>query len=106
MSLWTSMIVFCDADGRRCIQIRKGRKHITVKSPPMHRESPSDFEAVPKVMSALQLRRVVRRGERVFLATLKSLDSDTTASESTTSSGQPDRPAGPWVSDLIGQFSE
>ena len=94
--------------GRRCIQIRKGRKHITVKSPPMHRESPSDFEAVPKVMSASQLRRAVRRGERVFLATLKSLDSDTTASESTTSSGQPDRPAGekPWVSDLIGQFSE
>ena len=38
--------------GRKCIQIRKGRKHITVKSPPMHRESPSDFEAVPKVMSA------------------------------------------------------
>src|SRR6476469_3057543 len=94
--------------GRRCIQIRNGRKHITVKSPPMHRKSPSDFEAVPKVMSASQLRRAVRQGERVFLATLKSLDSDTTASDSTTSFGQLDCLAGekPWVSDLIGHFFE
>jgi hypothetical protein len=44
----------------------------------------------------------------VFLATLKLLDSDTTSSQSTTPSGQPDHPASEtsWVSGLIGEFSE
>jgi hypothetical protein len=60
------------------------------------------------VLSASQLKRAVRRGERVFLAALKLLDLDTTASESTTPSGQPDHPASekPWVSSLVDEFSE
>jgi hypothetical protein len=74
----------------------------------MHREAPVEAETVPNVLSASQLKRAVRRGERVFLATLKLLHLDTIVSESTTSSGQPDDLASEksWVSDLIGEFSE
>jgi hypothetical protein len=94
--------------GRSCLMIQKGKRHITVKTPSMHREAPIETETVSNVFSASQLKKAVRRGERVFLATLKMLDSDTTASESTNPFGQPDHPASekPWVSDLIGKFSE
>jgi hypothetical protein len=94
--------------GHGCLMIQKGKRHITVKTPPMHREVPAETETVPNMLSASQLKRAVRRGERVFLAALKPLDSDATASESTTPSGQPDHPASekPWVSSLIDEFSE
>jgi hypothetical protein len=73
--------------------IQKEKRHISVKTPPMHREAPDETETVPNMLSASQLKRAVRQGERVFLAMLKLLDSYTTASESTTPSGQPDHPA-------------
>jgi hypothetical protein len=74
----------------------------------MHREAPYESETVPNVLSASQLKRAVRRGERVFLATLKLLEPDTVASGSTSPFVQPDHPASekPWVSNLIGEFSE
>jgi hypothetical protein len=92
---------------RKCLMIQKGKRHIIVKTPPMHREPPVETDSVPNVLYASQLKRAVQRGERVFLA-LKPLDSDTTTSESTTPSGQADHPASEksWVSDLIGEFSE
>jgi hypothetical protein len=94
--------------GRKCLIIQKVKRHITVKTPPMHREAPNETETVPNVLSASQLKRVVRRGERVFLATLKLLEPDTAAPESACPSVQPDHPASekPWVSNLIGEFSE
>jgi hypothetical protein len=94
--------------GRGCLMIQKGKRHITVKTPSMHREIPTETETVPNVLSASQLKRDVRRGERVFLAALKPLDSDTTASESSTPSGQLDHSTSekPWVSNLIDEFSE
>jgi hypothetical protein len=74
----------------------------------MHREAPLNIETVPNVLSVSQLKRAVRRGERAFLATLKLLDLDTTASKSTTPFDQPHHPASEkfWVFDLIGKFSE
>jgi hypothetical protein len=94
--------------GRKCLMIQKGRRHITVKTPPMHREAPEETETVPNVLSASQLKRDVRRGERVFLAALKLLEPDTAAPESASPSVHPDHPASekPWVSNLIGEFYE
>jgi hypothetical protein len=72
----------------------------------MHRDPPEESDAVPNVLSASQLKRVVRRGERVFLASLKLLEQETAAPTSTSPSVQPDHPASekPWVSNLIGEF--
>jgi hypothetical protein len=92
--------------GSKCLMIQKGKRHITVKTPPMHREAPDESETVVNVLSASQLKRAVRRGERVFLATVKLLEPDTAAPGSASPSVQPDHPASekPWVSNLIGEF--
>jgi hypothetical protein len=94
--------------GRKCLMIQKERRHITVKTPPMHREAPEETEADPNKLSASQLKRAVRRGERVFLALLKVLEPETAAPDSASSSVQPDHSASekPWVSNLIGEFFE
>jgi hypothetical protein len=94
---------------RKCLMIQKGKRHITVKTPPMHRDPPEGSDAVPNVLSASQLKRAVRRGERVFLASPKLLELETAASGSASqASVQPGHPASekPWVSNLIGEFSE
>jgi hypothetical protein len=65
--------------GRKCLMIQKGKRHIIVKTPPMHRDPSEESDDVPKVLSASQLKRVVRRGERVFLASLKLLEPETAA---------------------------
>jgi hypothetical protein len=94
--------------GRKYLIIQKGKGHITVKTPSMHRDPPEESDAVPNVLSASQLERAVRRGERVFLASLKLLEPETAAPESASLSVQPDHPASekPWVSNLIGKFLE
>jgi hypothetical protein len=94
--------------GRKCLMIQKGKRHITVKTPSMHREAPDETETVPNVLSASHLKRAVRRRKRVFLATLKLPEPDTSAPESASPSGQQDHPASekPWVSNLIGEFFE
>jgi hypothetical protein len=33
--------------GRKCLMIQKGRRHITVKTPSMHREALEETEVVP-----------------------------------------------------------
>jgi hypothetical protein len=88
--------------------IQKGKRHITVKTPPMHRDPPEESDADHNVLSASQLKRAVRRGERVFLASLKLLKPEAAAPESAFPSVQPNHPASekPWVSNLIGEFSE
>jgi hypothetical protein len=87
---------------------RKEAHGITVKTPLMHRDPPEESDAVPNVLSALQLKRAVRRGERVFLASLKLLEPETAAPESASPSVQPNHPTSekPWVSNLIGEFFE
>jgi hypothetical protein len=79
-----------------------------VKTPPMHRDPPEESDAVPNVLSASQLKRAVRRGEHVFLASLKLLEPDTAASEPASPFDQPDHPASekPWVSNLIDELSK
>lgn len=101
------MIVSCTMPCKRPM-IQKRKRHITLKTPPMHRKAPLKIETVPNVLSNSQLKRAVRRGERAFLATLKLLDLDTTVSKSTTPSDQPHHPANEkfWVFDLIGEFFE
>jgi hypothetical protein len=94
--------------GCKCLMIYKGKRHIAVKTPPMHRDPPEESNVVPDVLSASQLKRAVGRGERVFLASLKLLEPETAAPESASPSVQPGHPASekPWVSNLIGEFSE
>jgi hypothetical protein len=94
--------------GRKCLIIQKGCRHIIVKTPLMQRDPPEESDVVPNVLSASQLKRAVRRGERVFLASLKLLEAETAALGSASPSVQPDHPASekPWVSNLIGEFSE
>jgi hypothetical protein len=78
--------------GRKCLMIQKGKRHIIVKTPPMHRDPPEESDDVPNVLFALQLKRDVRREERVFLASLKLLEPETAAAASTFPSVQPDHP--------------
>jgi hypothetical protein len=94
--------------GRKCLMIQKGKRHMTVKTPPMHRDPSEESNDVSNVLSASQLKRAVRRVERVFLASLKLLEPETAATSSTSPSVQLDHPASekPWVSNLIGKFSE
>jgi hypothetical protein len=78
-------------------------------------------EKSDSVLSASQLKRMARKGARVFLAVIRPVESDpvppvvasvTALSSVPTSIVQPDQPAGPpgsevpWVSDLLSEFSE
>jgi hypothetical protein len=45
--------------GRKCLMIQKGKRHITMKTPPMHMDPPGESDVVPNVLSASQLKRVV-----------------------------------------------
>jgi hypothetical protein len=94
--------------GCKCLMIQKGKRHITVKTPPMHKDPPQESNNVPNVLSASHLKRAVRQGERVFLSSLKLLESRTAAPESASPSVQLDHLASekPWVSNLIGEFSK
>jgi hypothetical protein len=94
--------------GRKCLMIQKGKRHITVKTPSMHRDPPEESDDVPNVLCASQLKRDVRRGESVFLASLKLLEPETATPASTSPSVQPGHSTNEksWVSDLIGEFFE
>jgi hypothetical protein len=65
--------------GRKCLMIQKGKRHITVKTPPIHRDSPEEPDAV--LMCCLPR---------------------------SSPSVQPGHPASEksWVSNLIGEFFE
>jgi hypothetical protein len=100
--------------------IRKGKRHMTVNSPALPRVQPRvEKEKFDSVLSASQLKRMAKKGARVFLAVIRPVESDpvppvvasvAALSLVPTSVVQPDEPAGPpgsevpWVSDLLSSF--
>jgi hypothetical protein len=110
--------------GKGCIMIRKGKRHMTVNSPALPRSQPSiDEEKFDCVLSASQVKRLARKGARVFLAVIRPVESNfvppvvarsvaALSPDVPTSSIQPDQPAGPpdgevpWVSELLSEFSK
>jgi hypothetical protein len=109
--------------GKGCIMIRKGKRHMTVNSPALPRSQlPVDDEKSDSVLSASQVKRLARKGARVFLAIIRLVESDSVlpvvasvaalSPDVPTSSVQRDQPAGPpggevpWVSALLSEFSE
>jgi hypothetical protein len=92
--------------GKGCIMIRKGKRYMTVNSPALPRtQPPVDEEKSDSVLSASQLKRLARKGARVFLAVIRPVESDSvppvvasvaaSSLDVPTSSVQPDQPAGP-----------
>jgi hypothetical protein len=109
--------------GKGCIMIRKGKRHMTVNSPALPRNQlPVDNEKSDSVLLASQVKRLARKGARVFLAVIRPVESDSfppmvasvaaLSPDVPTTSVQPDQPAGPphgevpWVFDLLSDFSE
>jgi hypothetical protein len=109
--------------GKGCIMIQKGKRHLTVNSPALPRSQLSvDEEKSESVMSASQVKRLARKGARVFLAVIRPVESDPVppvvgsvaalSPDVPTSSVQPDQAAGPpggevpWVSELLSKFFE
>jgi hypothetical protein len=109
--------------GKGCIMIRKGKRPMTINSPALPRNQlPVDDEKSDSVMSASQMKRLARKGARVFLAVIRPVESDSVppvvasvaalSPDVPTTSVQPDQPAGPpggevpWVSDLLSEFFE
>jgi hypothetical protein len=88
-----------------CIMIQKGKRHMTVNSPMLPRVQPLvEKEKSDSVLSASQLKRMARKGTRVFLAVIRPVESDpvprvvasvAALSSVPTTSVQPDQPAGP-----------
>jgi hypothetical protein len=109
--------------GKSCIMIQKGKRHMTVNNPALpRRQLPVDDEKSDSVLSASQVKRLARKGARMFLAVIRPVESDSVppvvasvaalSPDVPTSSVQPDQPAGPpggevpWVSELLSEFSE
>jgi hypothetical protein len=109
--------------GKGCIMIRKGKRRLNVNSPALPWSQLSvDEERSESVLSASQVKRLARKGARVFLAVIRPVESDPVppvvgsiaalSPDVPTSSVQPDRAAGPpgdevpWVSELLSEFSE
>jgi hypothetical protein len=109
--------------GKGCTMIREGKRHMTVNSPALPRSQlPMDDEKSNFVLSASQVKRLARKGARVFLAVIRHVETDpvplVVASVAALSpnvpiaSVQPDQPAGPpggevpWVSELLSKFFE
>jgi hypothetical protein len=106
--------------GKGCIMIRKGKRHLTVNSSALPRNQLVDEEKSESVLSASQVKRLARKGARVFLAVIRPVESDPVppvvafvaalSPDVPTSSVQPDQPAGlpsdevPWVSELLSGF--
>jgi hypothetical protein len=106
------------------IMIRKGKRHMIVNSPALPRSQPPitvEKEKSDSVLSPSQLKRLPRKGARVFLAMIRPVESDpvppvvasiAAPSPVPTVSVQPDQTAGPpgsevpWVSNLLNEFSE
>jgi hypothetical protein len=63
--------------GKGFIMIRKGKGHLTVNSPALPRNQlPVDEEKFESVLSASQVKRLARKGARVFLAVIRHMESD------------------------------
>jgi hypothetical protein len=109
--------------GKGCIMLRKGKRHLIVNSPALPRNQlPVDEKKSESVLSASQVKRLARKGARVFLAVIRPVESDPVPSvvgsvaalspDVPSSSVQPDQAAGPpggevpWVSELLSEFPE
>jgi hypothetical protein len=109
--------------GKGCIMIQKGKRHLTVNSRALPRNQlPVDEEKSESILSASQVKRWARKGARVFLAVIHSVESDplptvvgsvaALSPHVPTSSVQPDQASGPpggevpWVSELLSVFFE
>jgi hypothetical protein len=109
--------------GKGCIMIRKGKRHMPINSPALPRNQlPVDDERSDSVLSASQVKRLARKGARVFLAVICPVESDfgppmvasvaALSPDAPTTSVQPGQPAGPpggevpWISELLSEFSE
>jgi hypothetical protein len=65
--------------GKGCIMIRKGKRHMTVNNYALPRnQSPvqKDLKKSDSVSSVSQLKRMIRKGARVFLAVVRPVESD------------------------------
>jgi hypothetical protein len=57
--------------------IRKGKRHMTVNSPALPRSQlPVDDEKSDSVSLASQVKRLARKGARVFFALIRPVESD------------------------------
>ena len=117
--------------GKSCVMIQKGKRHLTVRSPALPRSRMDEDEKTnPDLLSHAQLKRLMKRGACVYLASLKPIDPDaatctnaavagsvsvgnqdhaTTLSEPTVQPSQPSDPVSSekkWVSDLLSEFSD
>src|SRR6476620_779489 len=109
--------------GKGCIMIKKGKRHMTVNSPALPRSQPPvDEEKSDSVLSASQLKRLARKGARVFLAVIRPVESDhvppvvafvaTPSPKEPLPSFQPVQPVSPpgvevpWVSEMLSEFSD
>jgi hypothetical protein len=97
--------------GKGCIMIRKGKRHMTINSPALPRNQLLvDDEKSDSVLSASQVKRLVRKGASVFLAVIRSVESNsvlpvvasvaTLSPDGPTTSVQPDQLAGPPESEV------
>jgi hypothetical protein len=110
-------------NGKGCIMIRKGKRHLTVNSPALPRNQLLvDEEKSKSVLSASQVKRLARKGTRVFPALIRPVEFDPVppvvgsvaalSSDVPTSSFQPDQAAGPpggevpWVFELLSELSK
>jgi hypothetical protein len=107
--------------GKGCIMIQKGKRHMIVNSSALPRvQPPVEKEKSDSVLSASQLKRMARKGARVFLAVIRPVESDpappvvtsvAALSSVPTSVVQPDQSARPprnevpWVFELLSEFS-
>jgi hypothetical protein len=63
--------------GKGCIMIQKSKRHMTVNSLALPRNRlPMNEEKSESVLSASQVKRLARKGARVFLAVIRSAESD------------------------------
>jgi hypothetical protein len=103
--------------GKSCIMIRTGKRHMIVNTlalPQSQSPVEKDLEKFDSVLSVSQLKRMARKGARVFLAVIRPVESNPlppmVASVATLSpvptSIQPDQPAGPLGSEIPWVFDE
>jgi hypothetical protein len=102
--------------GKGCIMIRKGKRHLTVNSPALPRNQLLvDEEKFKSDLSASQVKRLARKGARVFLAVTRPVESDpippvvgsvaAMSPDVPTSSVQPNQAAGPLAVRCLGCLS-
>ena len=115
--------------GKNCIMIQKGKRHVTVKSPALPRSRVvEEKKANPSVLSYSQMKRLMRKGVPVYLASLKPMDdyvppqsvdaSSVAGSVGSPTTASPEHPVQPvqpidpvssekkWVLDLLSEFSD